>query len=44
MTGKPEFHTGIDISMNTDTPIGALFDGQVVFAGRKAGYGNVVIL
>lgn len=37
-------HTGIDISAAVGTPIHAAADGQVLFSGRKAGYGYAVIL
>jgi murein DD-endopeptidase MepM/ murein hydrolase activator NlpD len=41
---RREFHTGIDIPLNYGTPILALFDGVVVWAGPRGGYGNTVIL
>jgi murein DD-endopeptidase MepM/ murein hydrolase activator NlpD len=37
-------HAGIDISAATGTPIHAAADGQVLFSGRKRGYGEAVIL
>jgi murein DD-endopeptidase MepM/ murein hydrolase activator NlpD len=37
-------HKGVDLAAATGTPIKAVGDGKVVFAGRKGGYGNVVIL
>jgi murein DD-endopeptidase MepM/ murein hydrolase activator NlpD len=39
-----EFHPGIDIPLNYGTPVLALFDGMVVWAGPRGGYGNTVIL
>jgi murein DD-endopeptidase MepM/ murein hydrolase activator NlpD len=39
-----EFHPGIDIPLNYGTPVLALFDGVVVWAGPRGGYGNTVIL
>jgi murein DD-endopeptidase MepM/ murein hydrolase activator NlpD len=39
-----EFHTGIDIPLNYGTPVLALFDGMVVWAYPRGGYGNTVIL
>jgi murein DD-endopeptidase MepM/ murein hydrolase activator NlpD len=35
-------HKGTDYAAPTGTPIKAVGDGKVVFAGRKGGYGNVV--
>ena len=37
-------HDGIDIAAATGTPIAAAADGKVTFAGRRGGYGNVVII
>ena len=37
-------HHGIDYANATGTPIKAAFDGQVIFMGRKGGYGNTIIL
>lgn len=41
---RMEFHTGIDISMSYGSAIPALFDGEVVWAATRDGYGNTVIL
>ncbi|NMC48429.1 MAG: M23 family metallopeptidase, partial [Desulfovibrio sp.] len=43
-TGKTAWHAGMDIAAATGEPVAACWDGQVVFAGRKGGYGNTVIL
>ncbi|QLA16861.1 peptidoglycan DD-metalloendopeptidase family protein [Desulfolutivibrio sulfoxidireducens] len=43
-TGKTAWHAGLDIAASTGEPVAACWDGQVVFAGQKAGYGNTVIL
>lgn len=40
--GKP--HKGVDIAAKTGTPIYAVLDGTVVYAGVQGGYGNVVVL
>jgi murein DD-endopeptidase MepM/ murein hydrolase activator NlpD len=39
-----EFHRGIDIPLRYGTPVLALFDGAVAWAGPRGGYGNTVIL
>lgn len=43
-TGKKTFHSGIDISNRMGTKIVSTAVGKVVFAGKKAGYGNVIII
>jgi len=37
-------HTGLDIAASRGTPIRAALSGTVIFAGRKGGYGNAVIV
>ena len=37
-------HEGLDIANAVGTPIRAPAQGTVIFAGRKSGYGNIVIL
>jgi len=37
-------HKGVDYAARRGTPIRAAGDGKVIFAGRKGGYGNVLIL
>ena len=37
-------HKGIDYAAPTGTPIRAAGEGRIEFAGRKGGYGNVVIV
>lgn len=41
-TGESRFHNGIDIALPAGTPVISIAPGQVVFAGRKGGYGNVI--
>ncbi|MCA9752215.1 MAG: M23 family metallopeptidase [Gemmatimonadetes bacterium] len=35
-------HHGVDYAAPTGTPVSALGDGKVIFAGRKGGYGNYI--
>ncbi len=42
--GYLRMHSGIDFKASTGTPIYAISDGQVEYAGRKGGYGNFVRL
>ena len=37
-------HLGVDFGARRGTPVMAAGSGKVVFAGRKGGYGNVVII
>lgn len=37
-------HKGTDYAAATGTPIKAAGDGKVIFAGRKGGYGNAVVI
>ena len=39
-----DFHTGIDISAPEGTRVVAPADGTVIFAGYRAGYGNIVVV
>ncbi|EAT10764.1 peptidoglycan DD-metalloendopeptidase family protein [Bermanella marisrubri] len=41
---KIRAHRGVDYAARTGTPIKAAGDGKVIFAGRKGGYGKVLIL
>ncbi|GAA6136117.1 peptidoglycan DD-metalloendopeptidase family protein [Oceaniserpentilla sp. 4NH20-0058] len=41
---KIRAHKGVDYAARRGTPIRAAGDGKVIFAGRKGGYGKVLIL
>jgi murein DD-endopeptidase MepM/ murein hydrolase activator NlpD len=43
-TGATQFHSGVDIGLAYGTPVRAAAGGQVVFAGPRGGYGNVVVV
>lgn len=44
ITGKRDFHSGIDIGAPTGTAIKAAAAGTVTYAGWMGGYGNMVII
>ena len=39
-----EFHPGLDIAVPIGTEVFATADGEVVFAARQSGYGNLVVI
>ena len=41
---KPDIHRGVDLDVETGTPVGAMAEARVRFAGVMAGFGNVVWL
>lgn len=41
---NPDIHKGVDLAVPVGTPVAAMKDGAVVFAGVMRGYGNVIIL
>jgi murein DD-endopeptidase MepM/ murein hydrolase activator NlpD len=41
---KIKFHGGIDVAVPTGTRVNSAADGVVEFAGRRGGYGNLVIV
>jgi murein DD-endopeptidase MepM/ murein hydrolase activator NlpD len=44
ISGVIRAHKGVDYAAPTGTPIWAAGEGRIDFAGRKGGYGNVVIV
>ncbi len=44
ISGKQEFHDGLDIGIWYNTPVMTTADGSVKFAGWKNGYGYLVII
>ncbi len=43
-TGKRSYHRGIDIKAKEGIPVKSAESGEVIFAGKKGGYGNLVII
>lgn len=41
---KPVFHSGIDLAAAIGTPVKAVGDGTVAFAGTQGAYGNLVVI
>ncbi len=41
---RPDIHRGVDLNVPTGTPVGAMTDARVRFAGVMPGFGNVVWL
>lgn len=44
ITGKKQFHSGIDLAVPLATPVYSTADGEVVYAGLKGGYGRCIIV
>ena len=42
LSGKKEFHQGVDFAGKLDTPITAVAAGIVIWSGLRFGYGNLV--
>ncbi|MBS1530931.1 MAG: M23 family metallopeptidase, partial [Bacteroidetes bacterium] len=43
-SGDAEMHPGVDFRGATGDPVRVTADGEVVFTGRKSGYGNCIIV
>ncbi|HDQ40726.1 MAG TPA: M23 family metallopeptidase [Desulfonatronum sp.] len=43
-TGERAWHAGVDLVAAMGTPVQAAWDGRVVFAGERGGYGKMVVL
>ncbi|MFN3740051.1 MAG: peptidoglycan DD-metalloendopeptidase family protein [Thermodesulfovibrionales bacterium] len=44
LTGRWNFHKGVDIAAPEGSPVRAIRDGRVIFSGYKEGYGNLVVI
>lgn len=43
-TGEKAFHAGVDVAVPVGTPVPAVADGEVEYAGAMGGYGNLVVV
>ncbi|HRP68499.1 MAG TPA: M23 family metallopeptidase, partial [Turneriella sp.] len=43
-TDKKRFHRGIDLACPIGTKVVASAEGEIIFAGKKGGYGNAVLI
>ena len=43
-SGQRQWHSGIDLAASKGEPVKACWDGEVVFAGEKGGYGKLVVV
>jgi murein DD-endopeptidase MepM/ murein hydrolase activator NlpD len=44
LTGRDSFHSGLDVSVPSGTPVRAVAAGRVVQSGAMCGYGNAVVI
>ncbi len=43
-TGQVAFHSGVDLEVSAGTPVMAVANGTVAFAGNQGDYGNLVVI
>jgi murein DD-endopeptidase MepM/ murein hydrolase activator NlpD len=41
---RPDFHHGVDVAIPIGSPVSAMQNGKVAFAGEMSGYGLVIFL
>lgn len=41
---RPDFHHGVDLATPMGSPVAAMKNGEVVFAGEMRGYGRVIMV
>jgi murein DD-endopeptidase MepM/ murein hydrolase activator NlpD len=41
---RPDFHHGVDVAVPVGSPVSAMQNGEVAFAGEMSGYGRVIFL
>ncbi|MBW4470296.1 MAG: M23 family metallopeptidase [Stenomitos rutilans HA7619-LM2] len=44
LTGKVGFHSGIDLAATVGSPVLAVANGTVAFAGKQGAYGNLIVI
>lgn len=44
INGRQRYHAGVDLAAPRGTSIAAAGDGRVIFAGKRRGYGNTVVI
>jgi Rod binding domain-containing protein len=44
VTGRRAWHSGVDLQAPSGSPVDACWNGKVVFAGERGGYGKCVVL
>lgn len=44
VTGRRQYHGGVDLAAPTGTPVKAVADGRIIFRGRKGNAGNMITI
>lgn len=44
VTGRRQYHGGVDLAASTGTPVKAVADGRIIFRGRKGNAGNMITI